>query len=72
MTRPMVSLILPLSLLLFLAAPAKAWLSVIRQGPESAEVPNPDDRFGRVLCAGDFDGDGHDDLAAARPTSPTA
>jgi len=67
MTRPTVAGFFALLLSLALADPAGAWLSVIRQGQESAEVPNPDDHFGRTLCAGDFDGDGYDDLAIAAP-----
>nr|MEE4269060.1 FlgD immunoglobulin-like domain containing protein [Candidatus Krumholzibacteria bacterium] len=52
---------------LFPCTPAHAWLSVVRQGRESDEVPNTDDHFGRTVCAGDFNGDGYDDLATAAP-----
>lgn len=50
-----------------LPRPADAFLSVVRQGAESAGVPNTNDRHGRTVVAGDFDGDGYEDLAAAAP-----
>jgi len=54
-------------LLSCLALPAAAHLAIVRQGVESADVPNVDDRFGRAVAAGDFNGDGYDDLATAAP-----
>ena len=51
--------------LVFLSTPSLAFLSVIRQGAESDDLPEAGDRFGMAVCAGDFDGDGFDDLAAA-------
>ncbi|MBK7769588.1 MAG: FG-GAP repeat protein [bacterium] len=53
--------------LAFCAAPAQAYLALLRQGVESAEVPNSGDLFGYTLATGDFDGDGYDDLAVAAP-----
>ncbi len=44
-----------------------AHLSIIRQGRESAGQQEAGDDFGRVLCSGDFNGDGYDDLATAAP-----
>lgn len=49
------------------AAPASAYLALLRQGVESTEVANAGDLFGYTLAAGDFDGDGRDDLAVAAP-----
>jgi hypothetical protein len=49
------------------AVPAHAYLALLRQGVESAEVPNTGDLFGYTLVTGDFDGDGYDDLAVAAP-----
>ncbi len=49
------------------AAPARAYLALLRQGVESTEVANSGDLFGYTLAAGDFDGDGLDDLAVAAP-----
>jgi D-alanyl-D-alanine carboxypeptidase/FG-GAP repeat len=51
-----------------LAAPASAYMAIIRQGVESTEVPNENDRLGSAVAAGDFDGDGYDDLASAAPS----
>ncbi len=48
-------------------APALAYLTLVRQGAESRDVPNTNDYFGREVCAGDFNGDGIDDLATAAP-----
>jgi hypothetical protein len=53
--------------LAFCATPAQAYLALLRQGVESAEVPNSGDLFGYTLATGDFDGDGYDDLAVAAP-----
>ena len=38
-----------------------------QKGSKIADEPNPDDRFGAALAAGDFDGDGFDDLAIGAP-----
>lgn len=56
-----------LSLLLCLCQPASAYMKLIRQGTDSAEIPNQDDAHGRAVAAGDFDGDGYDDLAMGAP-----
>ena len=50
-----------------LALPAAAQLALIRQGRESAGVPETGDRFGFAVCAGDFNNDGYDDLATGSP-----
>lgn len=50
-----------------LAPGAEAHLSIIRQGLESVAAPEPGDYFGSALAAGDFDGDGYDDLATGAP-----
>jgi hypothetical protein len=42
-------------------------MAILRQGAESTEVPNADDAHGAALAAGDFDGDGYEDLAMAAP-----
>ncbi|GMU65602.1 MAG: hypothetical protein AMXMBFR36_18760 [Acidobacteriota bacterium] len=39
------------------------------KGPETSAPPRPDDRFAWSLAAGDFDGDGTDDLANGVPFS---
>jgi hypothetical protein len=38
-----------------------------QKGPKIADEPNPGDRFGAALAAGDYDGDGFDDLAIGAP-----
>jgi len=53
--------------LLLLASPAEAHLSMIRQGLDSAASLDPGDRHGSALAAGDFNGDGFDDLAVGAP-----
>jgi len=59
---------LPLSLIALLgAAPLQAQLALIRQGPETRGEQEDGDRFGAAVCAGDFNGDGYDDLAAGAP-----
>ena len=42
----------------FVAIPAHAYLSVIRQGQESADLAQSGDDFGATLATGDFNGDG--------------
>ncbi len=46
---------------------ASAHLAIVRQGPESRGVREFEDQYGRVLAAGDFDGDGYEDLAVGVP-----
>jgi hypothetical protein len=41
--------------------------SLTQGGPEVADDPEPNDQFGASLAAGDFDGDGFDDLAVGVP-----
>jgi len=60
---PLAGLVLALAI----AAPASAHLSIIRQGFETGGGHDPGDRFGRALAAGDFNGDGLDDLAMGAP-----
>jgi hypothetical protein len=38
-----------------------------QQGTKISDEPDPGDRFGETLAAGDFDGDGFDDLAVGAP-----
>lgn len=47
--------------------PLHAQLAVIRQGHETRGEQEAGDRFGAVVCSGDFNGDGFDDLAAGAP-----
>ncbi|MFN0151763.1 MAG: hypothetical protein ACKVU1_13775, partial [bacterium] len=44
-------------------SPADAHLSIIRQGAESRGSQEAGDRHGTAVAAGDFNGDGYDDLA---------
>jgi len=53
--------------ILGLAGAASAHLSIIRQGKESRASMEAGDRFGGALAAGDFNGDGYDDLAMGAP-----
>jgi len=52
---------------LALASPQTAHLSILRQGRESAETPEPLDRFGAAFAVGRFDGDAREDLATGAP-----
>ena len=56
-----------LILVLFGASAADAHLMHIRQGPESAGAIESDDFHGAAHAAGDFNGDGIDDLAIGAP-----
>jgi len=51
----------------FLLVPlsTKAYMSMLRQGAESAESPDAFDHHGERIATGDFNGDGYDDLAVA-------
>ncbi len=55
------------SALAFFSPPAGAHLSILRQGYESPGLNEPVDRFGAALAAGDFNGDGIEDLAIGSP-----
>ncbi len=59
---------LAIALYLLIQAPtASAYLGLIRQGAESAEVPNAQDHYGDRVATGDFNGDGFEDVAVAAP-----
>lgn len=47
--------------------PAEAHLALIRQGSESRGSREPGDLMGKAVAAGDFNGDGYDDLASGAP-----
>ena len=49
------------------ATQAEAYLTLIRQGVESAQIAEAGDRFGYAVVVGDFNGDGEDDLATGSP-----
>lgn len=49
------------------AGPAAAYLMIVRQGQESADLPQTGDRLGTTVATGDFNNDGYDDLASAAP-----
>ncbi len=48
-------------------SPASAHLCIIRQGLESRGTAEAGDHHGQALAAGDFNGDGYDDLAMGAP-----
>lgn len=54
------------------APPATSHLSIIRQGPESRNSAEAGDIFGSSVTAGDFNGDGIDDLAIGSPGEDVA
>lgn len=54
-------------LTLFLPDFLHAHLSIIRQGAESSGSPEAGDRMGAAVVAGDFNGDGYEDLATGAP-----
>lgn len=53
--------------ILLTAGAASAHLSIIRQGKESRGSIEAGDRHGAAVAAGDFNGDGYDDLAMGAP-----
>ncbi|MEZ4648618.1 MAG: FG-GAP-like repeat-containing protein [Candidatus Eisenbacteria bacterium] len=53
--------------LLLTPAVSQAHLALIRQGSECFGFAEPGDRHGSTLAAGDFNGDGYDDLAMGAP-----
>jgi hypothetical protein len=59
-------------LLLLLVQDASAHLSLIRLGRESANSREANARFGHAVTAGDFDGDGYQDLATGAPNHNNA
>jgi D-alanyl-D-alanine carboxypeptidase len=63
----MARLAIVLLLLSVLAPPSHAHLALIRQGLESDDFVATGDRHGIAVAAGDFDGDGFDDLATGAP-----
>jgi hypothetical protein len=52
---------------LAIVSPAGAFLMLVRQGQESADLPQTGDRLGSTVATGDFNNDGYDDLATAAP-----
>ena len=66
-TRHLLATAAALAATMILIPEAQAHLTLIRQGAESAQFPEPGDQFGSAVVAGDFNGDGHDDLATGSP-----
>ncbi|MCK5407884.1 MAG: FG-GAP repeat protein, partial [Candidatus Krumholzibacteria bacterium] len=52
---------------LLVAVPALAHLTLVREGRDSAGAAETEDRLGTAVAAGDFNEDGHDDLASGAP-----
>jgi len=67
LSRALLAALASVTLLTALASPVLAHLALIRQGAESRGSREPGDSMGRALAAGDFNGDGYDDLASAAP-----
>ena len=66
--RRMIAATLVLLVLPFLLpSPAEAYMAILRQGADSAEVPNSLDHYGFRVATGDFNGDGYEDIAVAAP-----
>jgi hypothetical protein len=65
----MFSRIAPILLLITILAPqpASAYMALLRQGVESAEVPNAFDHYGDRIATGDFNNDGFEDIAVSAP-----
>ncbi len=61
------SFLLFLCLTVSMVSSSWAYMALLRQGTDTTEVANAGDAHGRALAAGDFDGDGYDDLAMAAP-----
>ncbi len=65
--RTMASALLLLVLPFLLPSAADAYMAILRQGADSAEVANSLDHHGYRVATGDFDGDGYEDIAVAAP-----
>src|SRR5262245_22563277 len=61
--RTFFAAVLVLALVHAFGGSSEAHLSIIREGKESAGAPETDDRYGTAVAAGDFNGDGYEDLA---------
>lgn len=64
---PLVAVLALIGALTGIDLPAEAHLALIRQGAESRGSREPIDRMGQAVAAGDFNGDGFDDLASGAP-----
>ena len=65
--RTMASALLFLVLPFLLPSTAGAYMAILRQGADSAEVANSLDHHGYRIATGDFNGDGYEDIAVAAP-----